>query len=97
MDNSGAMWQISIEGSKVRVVHSTPTEVSWVIQPCARTPSGVYEEWTVISDMLSLYLGHVQPLFPESHVASQTLSRKGESGELPYILHATTHSNWDGG
>ena len=28
MDETGSLWQISIEGSKVRVVNSVPTQVS---------------------------------------------------------------------
>ena len=32
MDDSGAMWQLSIEGSKVRVVNSVPTQ-TWLSNP----------------------------------------------------------------
>ena len=28
MDDNGSMWQISIDGSKVKVVNSAPTQVS---------------------------------------------------------------------
>ncbi len=29
MDVTGCMWQITIEGSKVKVVHNSPVQVTW--------------------------------------------------------------------